>query len=155
MAGVFIVVMWLLIFGILFFGGFYGVYSYILESLFRMRACAVPAWRAWIPFYGQVLLGGLVGRKKLGILAAVCPVTAVALGVWWVHAPSEPGWCCLLLTLLAGFMARSIIAGEIFRKWEEKRAEVYLILSMLTLGALRPIFLFALRKKVCMFSKNT
>lgn len=155
MAGFFVVVMWLLIFGIVFFGGFYLLYSYMLESIFRMRTCGVPAWQAWIPFYGQVLLGGLVRRKRLGILTAVCHGAVIALAVWWVYDPLTITWHCLLLSLVAGFAAKSVIAGEIFRNWEEDRAGVYLILSILTLGALRPIFLFALRKKVCMFSKNT
>lgn len=155
MAGFFIVIMWLLLFGLVFFGGFYLVYSYILESIFRMNTCGGPKWTAWIPFYGQYQLGRLAGMEKLGILTAVCHPAAILLAVWWVCDPLVFSWCCLLLPLVVGFICKNMTVSEIFKVRAGERADLYNILSMVTLGALRPIFLFVIRKKVIVFSKNT
>ena len=155
MAGFLIVIMGLFFFGIVCFGGIYLAYAYILESVYRMRTCAVPTWQAWIPFYGQYLLRKQVGMEKQGAAVAVCHMAAIPLAAWFLHDPTAIIWNILLLSLLAGFICKNIIAAAFFRTWAGERAKLYNILSMVTLGALRPIFLFAIRKKVCVFSKNT
>lgn len=159
MAGFFVVMMWLFFLGVILFGGIYLLYAYILESIFLMNVCRSldmgAPWQGWIPFYSQYLFGKAAGKSRVGILVALAHLAAVALAVWFLRDPLQVNWYGTLLAVVTGIVGKMLLAARIFKTWAGERGKLYTVLSVVSLGILRPTFLFLIRKKVCMLSKNT
>lgn len=166
MAGCSVVVLWLLALPIMMMGaaaGFgliiYLIYSWLFESLFCACICK-DVWQkspvqGWIPLWGQYLLGKAAGSRGLGAaLAAVHLMVLVLSGSIAAELVRVDGMVYLLCIVLA-VVLKAIAAHRLYKMAAPGQYKVLSVISILTLGVVRPAFLFAIRKKVCMFSKNT
>ena len=130
------------------------VITYIFESMAIMQMSKnlkykVP-FTAWIPFYNKYLLGKIVGNKILGIIVAVLNgITAFSGTYCYIQTQPNPAiFVIFLVCVLIGFILDIIISHKIYKNATDKYGDIYTILSILTLGILRPIFLFIVRNKV-------
>ena len=152
MAGFFVVVMAFLSLAAYVVGILYLLSSYILEGLALGTVCG---WKGWIPCYSQYLWGELAGRKGLGVAAAILDVLWPVAAVCFLQVPELPilwGFAAVMVFRMA---AKVSIAHLIYEKTVPQRKNLYTVLSVLTFGILRPVFLFGSKKFFRMFSKNT
>ena len=132
----------------------YEVITYIFESMAIMQMSKNLKYKVpfteWIPFYNKYLLGKIVGNKILGIIVAVLNgITAVSGTYCYIQTQPNPAiFIIFLLCVLIGFILDIIISHKIYKNATNKYGDIYTILSILTLGILRPIFLFIVRNKV-------
>ena len=131
----------------------YLLYSYIFESLFCTYV-SQSRW-CWIPVWGQYLMGQTTGSRKLGLALALDHLIIIVLCCASYSKYVETVVVLLLLLIVLGVALKAIVAHRLYKIAAPERYKVLSVISILSLGLLRPIFLFALRKKVCMFSKNT
>ena len=129
----------------------YFVYAYIFESLFCVWQCRErwdlhPAW-AWIPLWNQYLLGKAAGLKAMGIALALDHLAVVVLACM-AFGGMEPalGWCVIFAAL--GMIIKAMIACPLYQRACPEDWRKYNWGSILTLGILRPAFLFLLRKRL-------
>ena len=152
MAGFFVVVMAFLSLGAYVVGILYIVSSYILEGCVLGT---VYGWKGWIPCYSQYLWGDLAGIRSWGAAAAAADVLWPVVGFGFLCFP-EAIVLWAFGALMAFRMAVKVsIAHRIYEKAAPKRKNLYTVLSVLTAGMLRPVFLFGSKKFFRMFSKTT
>ena len=131
----------------------YTVISYTFESISIMAMCKRSGYRraftAWIPFYHKYLLGKIAGKRVLGAIAGILMLISVCLGVYcYVHRELELiPFIMLVLSLLAVFILDTMIAHRVYVRCAGRYGDVLTILSVLSLGLLRPLFLFVLRNQ--------
>ena len=152
MAGFFVVTMAFLAIATYVVGILYVVSSYILEGL---ALGTVYGWKGWIPCYSQYLWGDLAGMRGWGAAAAVAEVLWPVAGYGFLCFPEA-----VVLWVFGAMMAfrmgvKVSIAHQIYEKAAPKRKNLYTVLSVLTVGMLRPVFLFGSKKIFRMFSKTT
>lgn len=129
----------------------YTVVSYAFESIFIMARRKKSGYRcsftAWIPFYNKYLLGKIAGSSTLGAVTGVLALVSVGLSTYlYIHRePELVPFMILALILLVVFILNTIIAHRVYAKSAGKYSDALTILSVLSLGLLRPVFLFALR----------
>ena len=166
MGGCSVVVLMLLMLPIMAMGtamGFgillYLLYSYLLESIFCAYLCRAlwnrPRFTGWIPLWGQYLLGKAAGSRGLGAVLAAVHLMILALSVCIAAECVRVDGTVFLSVIVLAVALKAVIAHRLYRITDPQRYKVLSAISILTLGAMRPIILFALIKKVCMFSKNT
>ena len=151
----------------LFFGVFYltflailiGIFicmvlTYVFDSLaffgMAQKKGLSQAFTAWIPFYHKVLFGRITGKNTLGILSAVCNLTAFA-SLFCRFENRYLSYFCVVLfaaSLVAGFVFDLLMASVVYQNALKKYSDVLTIASALTLGLTRPFILFALRNKI-------
>ena len=152
MAGFLIVMLGMISFGICVGGVVFLVYTYILEGI---SLKGVYGLRGWIPFYNQYLWGTLARRKGLGAAVAAADLAAPLLGYWFLTNPGAWTWWSFVAVILFRVTVKLVIAHQIYRDTAQNRERLYTALSVLSLGVLRPIFLFVSKKYFRMFSKTT
>lgn len=127
----------------------YTIITYVFESIAVMEMLKRKRYFAWIPFYNKYLLGNCAGYKKGGMLSSMIHFCASFLGIY-CYVLNELKWVTFLtflILLFLGFIFDMIIAHKIYTK-ASKYADLFTVFSVLTLGFLRPIFLFLFRKKI-------
>ena len=89
-------------------------------------------------------------NKILGIIVAVLNgITAFSGTYCYIQTQPNPAiFVIFLVCVLIGFILDIIISHKIYQNATNKYGDIYTILSILTLGILRPIFLFIVRNKV-------
>ena len=129
----------------------YFLYAYIFESLFCAWQCREhwdqhPAL-GWIPLWNQYLLGRAAGLKSMGVALALDQLAVVLLACL-AFTGVEPalGWCVIFAAL--GMVIKAMIACPLYQRACPEAWRKYNWGSILTLGALRPLFLFLLRKRL-------
>ena len=166
MAGCSIVVLWLLALPVVIMGVagglwfvVYLLYSWVFESIFCAHLCRNlwnrPWVLGWIPVWGQYLLGKASGSRGLGAALAVTHLMVLTLSMFIAAECVRVDGMVYLFFLALAVVLKAIVAHRLYKIAAPERYKVLSVISILTMGLLRPIFLFALRKKVCMFSKNT
>ena len=139
--GIVIIIAMLLILIINFIG-------YLFESLsiceYMKRTNMPMRGTAFIPCYNKYLLGCISGNSWLGIIEAI--VNAVKLlSFALMYIATEEYFTYVgtlfIIAALLGWILNTIMAGEIFGRFTKNRA-IYTALSVVSLGILRPIFLF-------------
>ena len=155
MAGFSIVIMWLLLVGIFVFVLLLFVLStYLLESIFIMRVNRRmredrPAL-AWIPLYGQYLLGKIANARILGIILAVdhaLLLTACACIYIAGDAIMFLFGVMGVLTVL-GYVLKIIIAHRVFRIADPANAALLTIANLLTFGLLRLVLFLVYQRQI-------
>ena len=129
----------------------YLLYAYIFESMFCACQCQ-DRWDqhpaiGWIPLWNQYLLGRAAGMKALGIALALDHL-AVAVLACMGFAGSEPalGWCVIFVAM--GMLIKAMIACQIYQRARPDAWRKFNWTSLLTLGILRPVLLFVIRKQL-------
>lgn len=138
----------------------YFLYAYTLESLSVMRilrgAGKKGAVLAWVPFYKQYLLGKIAGCPKLGAAVALDYLAAAVLCLLPNVAERYLVYIALaiLALLVLAFVLKSMLYHRIYQLAAPKRYDLFTIFGVVTLGILRPAFLFALKNKVHKTEEN-
>ena len=127
--------------------------SYVLEGFsiacMRKKAGDAHTFPAWIPFYSKYLLGKLADQRVMGAVSALLTLLSVCLCVYfYVCRELNTLWFILLLmALLAVFILDTLIAHRIYKSRAGKYGDVLTVFTVLSLGLLRPVFLFAVRNR--------
>lgn len=127
--------------------------SYVLEGFsiacMRKKAGDAHTFPAWIPFYSKYLLGKLADRRVMGAVSALLTLLSVCLCVYfYVCRELNTLWFILLLmALLAVFILDTLIAHRIYKSRAGKYGDILTVFTVLSLGLLRPVFLFAVRNR--------
>lgn len=132
----------------------YVIIAYIFESISIMCMCKNLQYKAtftaWIPFYNKYLLGKIVGNKVLGLILALLNIATVLFGIY-CYAQTEfipVTFITFLVCAVLGFILDIVISHKIYKNVTNRYGDILTVLSVLTLGLLRPIFLFIIRNKV-------
>ena len=126
--------------------------SYVLEGFsiacMRKKAGDAHTFPAWIPFYSKYLLGKLAGRRVMGAVSALLTLLSVCLCVYfYVCRELNTLWFILLLMALSAvFILDTLIAHRIYKS-RSKYGDILTVFTVLSLGLLRPVFLFAVRSR--------
>ncbi|MBQ7278018.1 MAG: hypothetical protein IJR17_02315 [Clostridia bacterium] len=124
---------------------------YILQA-FTIRSMGggrVHPAGAWIPFYQSYCLGRLTGHQVLGALSGCFSLGSLGILVCfysrgWTFQPYL--FAALLLLQTLTFLFNTLIAHAVFIDRWPQYGWLLTTFCVLSLGLLRPIFLFALRK---------
>ena len=105
--------------------------------------------RTWIPFYNKYILGKIGNSKPLGITLVITTlISTITIILFFVFKePQSILIIFFLLSALITFILNIILSHKIFNKYSNKYKDIMTILSILSLGFLRPIFLFIIRNK--------
>ncbi len=132
---------------------FYVLVSYIFESIsivsMSKRLKYKNAYTGWIPFYNKYILGKIGNSKPLGITLVITTlISTITIILFFVFKePQSILIIFFLLSVLITFIIDIILSHKIFNKYSSKYKDIMTILSVLSLGFLRPIFLFIIRNK--------
>ena len=132
----------------------YAVMTYIFESISIMCICKNLQYKApftaWIPFYNKYLLGKISGNKILGVILAITNIATFFMGIYCYSLStfSPISFGVFLVCMLLGFILDIVISHKIYKNVTNKYADILTILSVLSLGILRPIILFVIRNKI-------
>lgn len=99
--------------------------------------------------YSKYLLGKLADRRVMGAVSALLTLLSVCLCVYfYVCRELNTLWFILLLmALLAVFILDTLIAHRIYKSRAGKYGDILTVFTVLSLGLLRPVFLFAVRNR--------
>ena len=132
---------------------FYVLVSYIFESLAIVSMSKKLKYKniytGWIPIYNKYLLGKIGNSKSLGISLSITSFISLimTLLLFLLKEPHTILIIILLLSVILTFILDIILSHKIFNKYKCKYKDIMTILSILSLGFLRPIFLFIIRNK--------
>lgn len=131
----------------------YLLITYIFESmaLFRMRKNQgeKASYLSFLPGYQKYLLGKVARQKILGVVLMIVDVLVIGLCIFFYCSQVFLDWFFLLLLILLclSFILNTVISHYIFKMSKIKYADIFTIFGVLSLGLLRPIFLFLIRNK--------
>lgn len=132
----------------------YVIITYIFESISIMCMSKNLQYKApftaWIPFYNKYLLSKIAGSKMLGLILALFNIGTVCTGLY-CYFQTEFNYIVFimfLICILVGFIIDIVVSHKIYINVTQKYGDILTVLSVLTLGILRPIFLFIIRNKV-------
>ncbi len=131
----------------------YILLTYIFEGIALMRISENLGCKgymtSWIPFYNKYLLGRISGSKILGIILLMDNILIIAMGFYFYkyQVYNVELFILFLLLLLISFILNMVISHKIFKMVTFKYGDILTIVSVLSLGILRPIFLFIFRNK--------
>ena len=126
--------------------------SYVLEGFsiacMRKKAGDAHTFPAWIPFYSKYLLGKLADRRAMGAVSALLTLLSVCLCIYFYvcRELNTLLFILLLMALLAVFILDTLIAHRIYKS-RSKYGDILTVFTVLSLGLLRPVFLFAVRSR--------
>lgn len=149
----------LIAFFIILFAVFiYMIIAYLFESSaimrFRKNLGNKKNIIAFIPFYNKYLLGKISDNKPLGIVLSFTSILGViSFILFYCMNSSFYFWLFLILSFIS-FLLENIISSDIFKKYSKYNV-VFTVFSILSLGILRPIFLFALRSATLIDNDNS
>lgn len=124
------------------------IIGYLFEGLTVSSYLTEKRYQAWIPFYNKYLLGNITGEHQLGIVSAICSVPGIIMGyvLFMIGELNYVLFGIFLLILIVGFIVDHIIAYHYISQ-RSRYANVLIVISVLTLGILRPIMLFILKDR--------
>lgn len=131
----------------------YIIITYVFESMALKRMSINLQYKnsftAWIPFYNKFLLGKIAENKKLGIILAIVDLMTACSGIYCYNQNEYiiQGFIIFLICILISFILNTILSNKIYKKAINKYSDILTVFSILSLGSLRPIFLFLVRNK--------
>ena len=122
---------------------FYVLISYIFESLaitsMSKNLKSKNIYTGWIPFYNKYILGKIGNSEPLGITLFITTlISTITIILFFIFKEPQP----VLIIILD-----IILSNKIFNKYSKNFKDVMTALSVLSLGFLRPIFLYIIRNK--------
>lgn len=130
--------------------GIFVVISYIFESIaiynFYKKEDGKKSLTCFIPCYNKYLYGLIGDNKTIGIILSISSFVKLISFILWFFLNNSPAFWIFILFLVINFILNAVISSKIYKKYS-KYDVIFTILSIVTLGILRPIFLFALRNK--------
>ena len=130
----------------------YIIMSYIFESItikcMSKKLGYNNSITAWLPFYNKYLLGEIAGNKIIGGLLGILSFISICLVIYfYIYQKLEVLlFIILVIILIISFILDIIIAHKIYKNTSE-HADILTLFNILSLGILRPIFLFIVRNK--------
>ena len=125
--------------------------SYAFESIALMNMSKNLNYKApvtsYIPIYNKYVLGKVANNKALGLILMVDNIIILTLGLITYFYYNSWAFLAFLVCILISFILNIILSDKIFRDVLKKYSVICTIFSVLTLGFLRPIFLFAISYK--------
>lgn len=121
---------------------------YIFQSFGLLRIAKKENYRypylVWVPAVSQYYLGRYCMNKNLSIGYAFLAALSIGLPIaaWLLHAPI---WTWTALGYGIAFFVVDMLVMNRFYKKVYKAPELYTILTVLTLGLLKPVFLYMAR----------
>ena len=131
----------------------YLIMSYTFQSISIMCMSKKMGYKntftACIPFYNKYLLGKMAGNKIMGGISGILSFIAICLGTrFFINKELEIAlFIILIISLIITFILDAIIAHKIFDSRTNKYGDILTVFNILSLGLLRPIFLFIIRNK--------
>lgn len=131
----------------------YTIISYTFQGISIMCMCKnmkyKNAFTAWIPFYNKYLLGKIANNKIMGVLSGFLSLISICLVTYfYIHKELEiVPFIILIVILIITFILDTIIAHRIYKSRANKYGDILTVFNILSLGLLRPIFLFIIRNK--------
>ena len=104
---------------------------------------------AWIPFYNKYLLGKIAGNKIMGVISGVLSFISIFLGIcFYINKELKIVlFIILTISLIITFILDTMITHRIYKSHAKKYGDILTVFNILSLGLLRPIFLFIVRNK--------
>ena len=104
---------------------------------------------AWIPFYNKYLLGKIAGNKIMGVISGVLSFISIFLGIcFYINKELKIVlFIILTISLIITFILDTMITHRIYKSRAKKYGDILTVFNILSLGLLRPIFLFIVRNK--------
>lgn len=125
--------------------------SYTFESVALMNMSKNLNYKgiitSYIPIYNKYILGKVANNKALGIILMIDNIIIIVLGLISYFCYNPWTFLAFLVCIFIGFILNIILSDKIFREVLKKYSVICTIFSVLTLGFLRPIFLFAVSYK--------
>lgn len=146
------IVMFLLVFMIIVI--IYTTVSYILESLSARRIGENLQYRcsssSWIPFYNKYLIGKMAGSEICGIISGFFSFAAFCLTAYFFYDTDMPVeiFIILLASLFITFISDAVSAHRLYKSAIGDYGIILTVFTVLTLGVLRPMFIFAIKSRV-------
>ena len=132
----------------------YEIAVYIFESVSIMCMCKNLKYKApitaWLPFYNKYLLGKVSGNQVLGIISSLSNIVMICSGIY-SYTSTEFSVLAFIIFLIFGllsFIFDIVLAHKIYAKFKIKYVDLLTVFSVLSIGILRPIFLFLVRNKI-------
>ena len=131
----------------------YIIMSYTFQGISIMCMCKNMGYKntftAWIPFYNKYLLGKIAGNKIMGGISGILSFIAICLGTrLYINKKLEIVlFIILVISLIITFILDTMIANRIYKSRANKYGDILTVFNILSLGLLRPIFLFIIRNK--------
>lgn len=133
---------------------FYTLVSYVLESFAAMRMGENLNYKvkfaAWIPVYNKYILGRIAENKALGGISGVLTLAEVCLCIYFYfnREINTALFILLIVCVIITFIIDTVISHKLFLQRINKNADILTAVNVITLGILRPVFLFALRNRL-------
>lgn len=107
------------------------------------------AFTAWILFYNKYVLGKIAGNPIIGGIAGMLSFVSICSGVLFIckEWAGIVVFAVFVISLMTTFILDAVIAHNIYKSRSEQHGELLTAFHILSLGLLRPIFLFARRNK--------
>ena len=131
----------------------YTIISYIFQGISIMCMSKNIGYKntftSWIPFYNKYLLGKIAGNKIIGLISGFLSLLIICLGTYfYIHKELEiVPFIILVVSLIITFILDTIVAHKIYKSYAYKYGDILTIFNILSLGLLRPIFLFVIKNK--------
>ena len=131
----------------------YIIMSYTFQGISIMGMCKNMGYKntftAWIPFYNKYLLGKIAGNKIMGGISCILSFITICLGTrFYINKELEIVlFIILIINLIITFILDTMIAHRIYKSRTNKYGDILTVFNILSLGLLRPIFLFIIRNK--------
>lgn len=139
----------LLIYGVIAFVSaipLYILYSLALVSIAKQRNHPSP-YLAWIPFYNLYLTGYFALYNKVYGIVMTSLIGAYLLFMRFAPVDINPWIRTFMAVVMVAFFIMFILSiANVYRQQSGKWV-IMLVFSLLSLGFLIPVFLFAVRKK--------
>lgn len=131
----------------------YTIISYTFEGISIMCLSKNMGYKntftAWIPFYNKCLLGKIAGNKIMGVISGVLSFISIFLGIcFYINKELKIViFIILTISLIITFILDTMITHRIYKSRAKKYGDILTVFNILSLGLLRPIFLFIVRNK--------
>jgi len=126
----------------------YMLVSYVFESIAIMKFIKNLGYKnnaiAFIPFYNKYLLGKICNNKTLGIVLSIVSALRLITFILWFFIEINFMFELFVIFLISGFILNCILASNTYKLYSKYNV-IFTILTIVTLGILRPVFIFALK----------
>ena len=131
----------------------YIVISYTMTSITVMSMRKKLKYKnnfiSFIPVFNKYLLGNLVNEKLLGALSSILTFLLMGFGTYLYICKNFKTlpFTVFIILLIITFIIDTVITYKMYDRCDSKYKDIVTIFNCLSLGILRPIFIFLVRNK--------